>query len=136
MLTMAAHVLVAAYPDARERLTDVLSGHHLTFANTLGEAREALARKFDMIIIGTRFDESRMLDLLRHLHALEKTNHIPIVCFRGMLSVPVTDPAIAEGLSLACEVLGARAFYDFASYPNDQIGNAAVRRILESHLPA
>lgn len=133
---VTACILLCAYPGARQRLARVLGDHHLWFADTLQEACAAVdARKFDLVLIGTRFDESRMFDLLRHLHAEGKSGSTSIVCFRGMMSVPASDPAIVEGLSLACEVLGARAFYDFAIYPDDESGNAAIRRIIASYLP-
>jgi hypothetical protein len=132
---MAANILIAAYPGAHDRAASVLSGHHLSFADTMAEAMAALeAQTFDLILIGARFDESRMFDLLRHLHTVGVSAQTPIVCFRGMISVPASEPATVEGLSLACGILGARAFYDFASYPSDEAGNAAVRRVLETHL--
>ncbi|MGQ0751775.1 MAG: hypothetical protein ACT4PS_14675 [Betaproteobacteria bacterium] len=133
---MTANILICAYPGARQRFAKVFDNHYLSFADTLEEARAVLdSRNFDLILIGTRFDESRMFDLLRHLHAGGKSGNTSIVCFRGMMSVPASDLAIVEGLSLACEVLGARAFYDFAIYPDDATGNAAIRRIITSHLP-
>jgi hypothetical protein len=114
-----------------------LGGQDLSFADTLRDAHAALdAQRFDLILIGTRFDESRMFDLLRELPSAKNPSKTPIVCFRGMMSVPASDPAIVEGLSLACGLLGARAFYDFARYPNDESGDAAIRRIIDAYLPA
>lgn len=133
---MKAKVLVAAFPGARNRIASILNGHEIVFANTMGEATAALSdTRYDLILIGTKFDESRMFDLLRYLHEARKPRpHARIVCFRGMMAVPASDKAMVEGVSLSCSVLGASGFYDFAEYANDSAGNAAVRRIFDSHL--
>lgn len=134
---MNAKILIAAFPGARTRIEKVLKGHELVFADTMAEAIARLDReRFDMVLIGTQFDESRMFDLLRYLQsAAKRHNSTSIVCFRGMISVPASETAVVEGLSLGCRLLGASGFYDFAGYPKDEEGNATVRRILESHFP-
>jgi len=130
---MKLRILVAAYPEGHRRLRAVLVGHDLVFAETLFEAEAALAAApFDLAAIGTRFDESRMFDLIRHIRADEKTSGIAIVCFRGILFRRASDKVLVEGLSLGCEALGA-VFHDFISYPDDEAGNKAIREIFESH---
>jgi CheY-like chemotaxis protein len=133
---MPAKILVAAFPGARGRVGAILHGYAVSFADTLSEAiRLCKQQRFDLILVGTRFDESRMFDLLRYLHVHEEPmRRTPLVCFRGMMRVPATDAAIVEGLSLSCGVLGALAFYDFAGYADDAVDNARVRAIFESHL--
>lgn len=130
---MKLRILVAAYPEGHGRLKAVLAGHDLVFVETMFEAQAALAAEsFDLAAIGTRFDESRMFELVRLIRAGEKTSGIGIVCFRGILFRRASDKVLVEGLFLGCEALGA-AFYDFISYPDDEEGNRAIREIFESH---
>jgi hypothetical protein len=129
---MGLRILVAINPEGDRRLAAILHGHELIFVRTLDEAQAVLAAQpFDLAAIGTRFDESRMFDLLRHIRSREKTRGIGVVCFRGILFRRPGDKVLVEGLSLGCQALGAE-FHDFIGYPDDEAGNREIRRIFES----
>ncbi len=131
---MKLRILIASFPAGQRRLAAILAGHDLVIVRTMSEAQAALAgHPFDLTLIGTRFDESRMFDLLRHIKSSEKTAAIPVVCFRGLLARLASDKVVVEGLSLGCQALGAVAFHDFIDYPDDEAGNKAIRQILESY---
>jgi DNA-binding NtrC family response regulator len=129
---MRKRILVGAV-RARERLANILAGHDLVFVQTLAEACSVLeSQKFDMVLIGTRFDESRMFDLLRYIKADKTLADVPVVCIHGVQGSRATK-VVLEGMTLACEALGAAGFHDFINYPKDEAGNVQIRHILESY---
>jgi CheY-like chemotaxis protein len=131
---MKLDILVAANPEGHRRLSAILSGHHLTFVQTMDEAQSVLASKaFDLIVIGTRFDESRMFELVRHAKSSGKSSGTCVVCFRGILGRHPKETVVVEGLLLGCQALGAASFHDFVDYPDDPAGNRAIREIFESY---
>jgi hypothetical protein len=125
---MAKTILVADRPESDRRISEILAGHELVFVRTMAEARRALeADKFELVIIGVHFDDSRMFDLLRELAAGTR-----VVCARSQHFV---SPAITlEGLEIAAKALGCTLFLDLTWYADDASGNAAVRKLLESLL--
>lgn len=132
---MRLRILVAAFPEGYRRLTTILAGHELVLVETMAQAQAAhAAREFDLAVIGTRFDESRMFELVRFLRSEEKTADLGIVCFRGILARP-SEKVMVEGLALGCQAVGA-VFHDFIGYPDDEAGNRAIREIFESHAAA
>lgn len=129
---MKLRVLVAAFHEGHRRIAAILDGHDLVVVHTVGEAQAVLAAQpFDLVVIGTRFDESRMFDLVRLINASEKTSPMAVVCFRGMLGRQASERVFVEGLVLGCQALGA-VFHDFISYPDDEAGNRAIRDVFES----
>lgn len=131
---MKLRILVAINPEGHDRLAAILSGHDLAFVETMTEAQSILAaRPFDLILIGTRFDESRMFELVRHVKSVEKTADTPVVCFRGILGRHPKETVVVEGLVLGCQALGAASFHDFVDYPDTAAGNRAIREIVESY---
>lgn len=122
-------VLVADTPEGDRRISAVLSGYDVKFVRTLGEAQGALAReRFDLVLIGVHFDDSRMFDLLRHL----QRSTFPVVCMR---SHRFSSPAITiEGLEIAAKALGCGLFLDLTWYADDPAGNDAVRNLLEGQI--
>ena len=92
-------VLVADAAQGRERLSVSLAVHELTFARTLAEARAAVrAQTFDLLVVGARFDDSRMFDLLREVRADARHQDLRIVC------------VVASGtLEIACRAMDATA---------------------------
>ena len=52
------------------RTAALLAGHAVTVARTLDEARGALQKgEYDLLVVGVRFDDSRMFDLVREVRA-------------------------------------------------------------------
>ncbi|HVJ25876.1 MAG TPA: hypothetical protein VM756_18305 [Burkholderiales bacterium] len=125
---MAKTILVADQPDSDRRLAAILAGHELVFVRTLAEALRTLrARRFDLVLVGVHFDESRMFDLMR-----EMTEGTQVVCVR---SQQFQSHAITlEGLEIAAKALGCTLFLDLTWYADDETGNGAVRKLLEALL--
>jgi CheY-like chemotaxis protein len=131
---MKLRILAAINPEGHQRLAAILAGHDVVFVQAMDDAQAVLAsRPFDLILIGTRFDESRMFELVRHIKSVEKTAGTPVVCFRGVLARHPKETVVVEGLVLGCQALGAASFHDFIDYPDDVAGNKAIREIFESY---
>jgi len=126
-------ILVADTPLADRRLAAILSGYELVFERTLDAAGRALAGpRFDIVLVGVHFDESRMFDLLRQLRTTAPHAGLPVVCVRSHQFV---SPAITiEGLEIAAKALGCKLFLDLTKYSDDAQGNAEVRRLLDGLL--
>ena len=113
-----------------ERLKRILAGHRLTIPTNIDEAKAELQeREFAMIIVGVHFDESRMFELLRLVRTYKINQLTPVVC---VLAVPskLSDVAI-EGLDHAVKAMLANAFLNLNKFPDDEQGNARVRRIVD-----
>jgi len=125
---MPKTILVADQPENDRRLSAILQGHELVFVRSLGEALRALhGRRFDLVLVGVHFDESRMFDLVRAL--AEGTQ---VICVR---SQHFHSPAITlEGLEIAAKALGCALFLDLTWYADDETGNGAVRQLIEALL--
>ena len=130
---MAKRILVADTSDGDRRLSEILSGFDLTFVRALAEAQRALAReRFDLILVGVHFDDSRMFDLLRHLQASGGAPGCAVICMR---SQHFQSPAISiEGLEIAAKALGCNLFLDLTWYADDATGNGAIRSLFEALL--
>ena len=77
MAAKKSHILLACVQDGYTRLFAILTGHELTFVTTLADAQTALrADRFNMIMIGVNFDESRMFDLLQYVRADSKYTRV------------------------------------------------------------
>jgi DNA-binding response OmpR family regulator len=126
-------ILVADTPEADRRLSAILSGYDVVSVRTLEQAERAVdATRFDMVLVGVHFDESRMFDFLRHLQAKGTHGACPVACTRSYRFV---SPAISvEGLEIAVRALGCKLFLDLTKYPDDAQGNAAVRQLLDALL--
>jgi DNA-binding response OmpR family regulator len=126
---VSKRVLVADTPDSDRRLKAILGDQRLIFARTLGAAQRALeAEAWDLLMIGVHFDDSRMFDLLRYLRQNETHAALPVVCIR---SHSFASTAISmESLAIAARTLSCSLFLDLTRYPDDDIGNAEVRRLL------
>jgi len=129
---MRKRILVADTPESDRRLSEVLKGHELAFARTLGEAQRLLTQaRFDLIVIGVHFDDSRMFDLVRHVRGGGQ-NELPVACVRCQRFV---SPALSiEGLEVAARAAACSLFLDLTKYPDDAGGNAEVRKALETLL--
>jgi PleD family two-component response regulator len=121
-------VLVAV--EGAERLQRILVGHHLTMAKSVEEAKAVLQkREFAMIILGVNFDESRMFELLRLVRTYKVNQLTPVVCMLTTES-RLSDVAI-EGLDHAVKAMLANAFLNLNKFPDNEAGNARVRRIID-----
>ncbi|HZS68500.1 MAG TPA: hypothetical protein VFA72_15395 [Burkholderiales bacterium] len=123
-------VVIAASPVVRSRLERVLAGHHLTFAQTTADVMSLLSNdRYGMVIISVHLDESQMFALLGDIRARSMYRKVPIVCLlaeRGRLS-----ELAVEGLDHAVKAMTANCFLDLHRFPDDDSGNARIRRIVD-----
>jgi DNA-binding NtrC family response regulator len=63
------------------RTAALLAGQDVTLARTMGEVRAALAAaRYDVLVIGVRFDDSRMFDLLREVRGDARYRDLRVLC--------------------------------------------------------
>lgn len=126
-------MLVAAIPEAAERVCRLLPDQRVICPATFAEAQAALAReRFALAVMGVYFAESRMFDLMSLARASALNRDVPILCVLGVrrriseLTVHLLQETI-NGMS-GC------AFLNLSAIPDDAAGNALVRRILADYL--
>lgn len=123
-------IVIAATEAVRERLVRVLTGHDLSFAESTEHAMSLLSKdRYGMVIVSVHFDESQMFALLSDIRAHAKYRKVPIVC---VLADPgrLSDVAV-EGLDHAVKAMTANGFLDLRRFPDDEIGNTRIRRIVD-----
>ncbi len=107
-----------------------MAGHHLTFAQTTADVMSLLSNdRYGMVIISVHLDESQMFALLGDIRARSMYRKVPIVCLlaeRGRLS-----ELAVEGLDHAVKAMTANGFLDLHRFPDDDSGNARIRRIVD-----
>lgn len=124
-------VLIAGTPTAIETVQQLL-GTEVDYipATSLDDALRRLAAHPDVILCNVRFDESRMIDLLRAVKAEPATRETPFVCFRlGPLNA-----AMRKAIEVTVLALGALAFVDLSSLDRDADHEASLRELILSHL--
>ena len=116
--------------DDCERLERVLEGHILTIPRSVEEAERQLQEgEYHMVVLGVLFDESRMFELLRLVRTYKQNALTPVVC---MLTGPSNLSNVAiEGLDHAVKAMLANAFLNLNKFPDNDQGNARVRRIID-----
>lgn len=120
-------ILIAATPAVRERLSRVLKGHELTVAETAADVMSLLSSdKYGMVILSVHFDESQMFAILGDIRGHSKYRKVPIVCVLAELS-----EIAVEGLDHAVKAMTANGFLDLQRFPDDERGNARIRRIVD-----
>ena len=125
-------VLVAAGAEIEERLQRVLTGHDLTTVRTLREATDLLDRReFGMVIVDVHFDESQMFELLHYVRINRQDANVPIVCILGAQRERRLSRVLVESLNYAVKAMTANAFLEYAQMPDDEGGNARLRRIID-----
>ena len=126
----ASRVIVAATAEAQPRLRAVLPECDLCFVDTEGQLRHALARgRCDLLIVGAHFQESSAVAVIEQVLSRDET--IPVVCIRVRpFATPLGQPAL-DALRIATRALGASNFIDLLEYPDDALGNARLRAMLE-----
>jgi hypothetical protein len=126
----ASRVIVAATAESQPRIRAILPECDLCFVDTERELHRALARgRCDMLIVGAHFQESGAVAAIEQVLLRDET--IPVVCIRARpFATPLGQPAV-DALRIATRALGASNFIDLLEYPDDERGNARVRRMLE-----
>jgi len=124
-------ILVAVVHDNRERLVHVLEGHDLVFVDNGDDARDLLDRDvFGLVMVGVHFDESQMFTLLGDIRSHAKYRKVPVLCVLGSWGRMLSEVAV-EGLDHAVKALRANGFLNLLHFPDDEEGNARIRRIAD-----
>lgn len=128
-----ARILTAVAPDTEERVRRILTGHDVLFVQHLDDARAALhADGIELILVGARFDESRMFDLLDYIRTEAQHKKIPIV---AAIIAPTRMSAVTvEGLAHTTKIFGASVFINLNDFSDDDTQNARLRIIVDALL--
>jgi DNA-binding NtrC family response regulator len=122
-------------PVAAERLRRILAGYRVVTVVTFAEAKQALSReKFKLAVLGVYFEESRMFELLSFAKGSLMNRDTPIVCVLGMRGA--LSGATIRSLEQAVNSLPGSVFLNLIAIPDDERGNALVRRYFERLLRA
>lgn len=125
-------ILLAVAPDVVPRMTRILSGHQIRTVSSIAEAQKALAAprpQFGLVVLGVTFDESQMFELLAHVRSLERYKATPVLCVLGAAS-RITQVSV-EAIDRAAKAMLANAFLWLVKFPDDEQGNARIRRIAD-----
>jgi hypothetical protein len=124
-------ILVAVVPENEDRMSRILHGHELAFVHTGEEARSLLEKeKFGLVALSVHFDESQMFSLLGDIRAHAKYRKVPILCVLGTWGRMLSEVAV-EGLDHAVKAMMANGFLNLMHFPDDDEGNARIRRIVD-----
>lgn len=123
-------ILLAVTPDMRDRMERILARHELTTVETSDEAMRALEDRHGIVILGVHFDDSQMFSLLGDVRAHSGYRKVPILCVLGSRGRAITEIAV-EGLDHAVKAMRANGFLDLSHFPDDEEGNARIRRIVD-----
>jgi PleD family two-component response regulator len=124
-------ILVAVVHDNEDRMGRILQGHELVLVGTCEEARTLLEKEtFGLVILSVHFDESQMFTLLADIRAHSKYRKVPVVCVLGSWGRMLSEIAV-EGLDHAVKAMGANGFLNLLHFPDNDEGNARIRRIVD-----
>jgi hypothetical protein len=125
---MSRVVVAAVSRGVQNRIRSILPECELRFVHTRAQLARALDEtQCDMVLVGMQFDESSAVAALERVLSREET--FPVVCVRGAPS-RLGEPSL-DALRLALSELGTQNFIDLLQYPDDVLGNARVRAMLE-----
>src|SRR5688572_19101086 len=127
-------VVAAVGRDVQQRIRAILPECELRFVDTGAQLLRALDEtRCDMLIVGMHFDESSAVAALERV--LGRGETFPVVCVRGLPFTRGLGQGSLDALRMASDELGAQYFIDLLDYPDDALGNARVRAMLERLLP-
>jgi CheY-like chemotaxis protein len=116
-------VLACTIQGTQARLRAVLPDAELHFVYTTDEALRLLRQhRFDLVMIGLRFDESRGLELPGRI-LTEGLEMPPFVGLRGARTAAAISP---QAFDLPMWALGARDVIDFGAIPDNDTGNRHI----------
>ncbi|HTG97978.1 MAG TPA: hypothetical protein VL982_11085, partial [Burkholderiales bacterium] len=109
----------------------VLEGHDLVFVDNGDDARELLERDvYGLVLLGVHFDESQMFSVLGDIRSRARYRKVPILCVLGSWGRMLSEVAV-EGLDHAVKAMMANGFLNLLHFPDDEQGNARIRRIAD-----
>jgi hypothetical protein len=128
-----SQILCAVAPDTEERIRRILAGHDLQFVGDLQTAEEALeSGRIRLILVGARFDESRMFDLLEYIRKNAEHKKIPIVA--AIVGVTSMRKDTVAGLAHTTKIFGASVFVNLNDFADDETENMRLRLIVNALL--
>lgn len=131
--SQVARILCAVAPDTEERVRRILPGHDLHFVRDLHAAEEALEKEsIGLVLVGARFDESRMFDFLDYIQKSAKHKKIPIVA--AVIGVTQMSKATVTGLEHATKIFGASVFINLNDFADDETENTRLRLMVNALL--
>lgn len=126
-------ILCAVAPDTEERVRRILAGHDLHFVRDIKAAEEALeADSIRLVLVGARFDESRMFDLLDYVRKNAEQKKIPIVA--AIIGVTAMSKQTVAGLAHTTKIFGASVFVNLNDFADDETENTRLRLIINALL--
>jgi hypothetical protein len=139
-----AHILVADTSEGAASLQRILEpAHELTIVSTMADALKTLKKNsFDLLIVGVRFDESRMFDFISAMRAVgignkaaepivgfEKNADRPIICFCAR-DTEMTR-IMHDSIDFTSKALGAWIYLNQHEYNLKGDPDSEIRRVLE-----
>lgn len=85
---------------------------------------------FGLVFVGARFDDSRMFDLIELIRQDVERKKIPIVA--AIVAPTNLSKESIAGLSHSVKIFGASLFVNLNDFPDDEVGNARVRLIVDT----
>ena len=126
-------ILCAVAPDTEERVRRILTGHDLHFARGIHAAEDVLKTQgVRLVVVGARFDESRMFDLLDYIRKNAEHKKIPIVA--AIVGVTQMSRATVAGLEYATKIFGASVFLNLNDFADNETENTRLRLMMEALL--
>jgi CheY-like chemotaxis protein len=127
-------ILIADVPEGAEIVKSVLSPlHDLVLVHSLTAATRLIANvDFDVVISGTLFDDSRMIELLRAVRTEPRFADKPFVVLR-VLPTTMTPELEANAKQMAT-VLGANAYITIDDLEKDRVGGASFEEVMLNRL--
>lgn len=119
-------ILACTVPEAEPRLRRALAGDDLGFAFDMDSATTRLEHeRFDLVLIGMLFAESRGLELLEWIRSHAPLADVPVV---GLHGARVGQQLPPEVFYTPMRALGARDVIDMGALPDDAAGDAELMR--------
>jgi len=131
-------ILVADKQEGQARVRSALAGKFdLQFVSKLKEAEDRLIEpetqskrgsRFDMLIVGIKFDDSRMFDLLRYVRSQDCLEQIPF-----LVIVPEQNVTrMNEGIKQCSKLLGACAFLELQNLSDEEANSLLLETVTAS----
>src|SRR5438270_10275148 len=110
-------VLIADVPELEDVFRSCFGlAHDVTYVPSYAEAMDAISgSRYDLIVVGMHFDESRMFDVIRFARLHGRNRDTPIVAVRGMPSD--FSEGTHNAIGHAVEALGGNGFIEFELEP-------------------
>jgi hypothetical protein len=114
-----AEIFVADIPDGIEMVQSAVGDRHtVTTAQTFDKAMDNLTRRrFDLVVIGVHFDDSRMYELISNMRNFTHNRSTPLAAFR-CLQTDLSD-FFSHSIELGCKALRACKFIDMVKLTSD-----------------